>query len=644
MSEILELKHMDENIDELKNMLVESEMKYMLSYIESRKKLEIDLKDKIKAADSKYKENKKIFNSWWIVLLEFISQDQIRLKDFLEKLMKELSTNTYAFNQHTIDLLHSKYTICGKEFTTIDGLKIIIVDEFDKFMKARSNIQKQLGIFFDDIDENLIKEAADCHLKRNNGRYVYSKNKCELCKCEVLFNQYKKFIFSNNQIDEEAFLTIVNKENEELATADDESNEKYLKKNEADDDSTRQTIGDMEKFFRLILKYCPPEVKLKVHRDVGKEFIEFNGKLKHEFYLMRRFWSSVSNEINSYDEIDMAKIRIRLKESYDRDSKETYLVERRLIPYQILKNKEEKKNADEKLRKKIGQLLYLTNLQKSFSIQNGSVENEEVCPICQMNLEQQWYVLVCGHVFCIECTNRLTDSQTECRCENCLIRNGLNRRNIQCAMCREISRCDEIHLVGNKPVSDNAKNTRDTEFELKGDSNSTKIEGIVKCIMKILHENPQEKCLVFSSYPNMLDLIQESLKANTINHRYLKEGFNSNKNLIDFKTDKNLNVLLVPYSFGASGLNLIEATHIILVEPNLNVGQEAQAIGRIHRLGQNKRTFVHRFLIKNSIEDLIYNTVIKTKSSENQEEQQQDSIFNKAELTIADLISVINNL
>jgi E3 ubiquitin-protein ligase SHPRH len=65
-------------------------------------------------------------------------------------------------------------------------------------------------------------------------------------------------------------------------------------------------------------------------------------------------------------------------------------------------------------------------------------------------------------------------------------------------------------------------------------------------------------------------------------------------------------VLLLPITSGANGLNLIEASHVILVEPILNPAQELQAIGRVHRIGQQKETVVHRFIIRNTIEERMH--------------------------------------
>jgi E3 ubiquitin-protein ligase SHPRH len=56
-------------------------------------------------------------------------------------------------------------------------------------------------------------------------------------------------------------------------------------------------------------------------------------------------------------------------------------------------------------------------------------------------------------------------------------------------------------------------------------------------------------------------------------------------------------VLLLLIQHGANGLNLLEAQHVVLVEPLLNPAAEAQAVSRVHRIGQEKRTLVHRFIV-----------------------------------------------
>lgn len=63
---------------------------------------------------------------------------------------------------------------------------------------------------------------------------------------------------------------------------------------------------------------------------------------------------------------------------------------------------------------------------------------------------------------------------------------------------------------------------------------------------------------------------------------------------------------MLPISSGANGLNLIQARHVVLVEPILNPGAEVQAIGRVHRIGQHRETVVHRFLIKDTIEERMF--------------------------------------
>jgi SNF2 family DNA or RNA helicase len=56
---------------------------------------------------------------------------------------------------------------------------------------------------------------------------------------------------------------------------------------------------------------------------------------------------------------------------------------------------------------------------------------------------------------------------------------------------------------------------------------------------------------------------------------------------------------------GGLGLNLTEANHVFILDPWWSPSIEAQAIDRVHRIGQTRPVTVTRFVIKNSIEERI---------------------------------------
>eukprot|EP00079_Xenopus_tropicalis_P035712 XP_017949483.1 PREDICTED: E3 ubiquitin-protein ligase SHPRH-like [Xenopus tropicalis] len=106
------------------------------------------------------------------------------------------------------------------------------------------------------------------------------------------------------------------------------------------------------------------------------------------------------------------------------------------------------------------------------------------------------------------------------------------------------------------------------------------------------------------------------------------------ENLSAFKYDPKINILLLPLHTGSNGLNIIEATHVLLVEPILNPAHELQAIGRVHRIGQTKSTIVHRFLIKATIEERMQ-AMIKTADRSHTSTSMKQS--ETSALTVADL-------
>lgn len=106
----------------------------------------------------------------------------------------------------------------------------------------------------------------------------------------------------------------------------------------------------------------------------------------------------------------------------------------------------------------------------------------------------------------------------------------------------------------------------------------------------------------------MIDIVGYALDVHQIHYvRCIDKNrdFRAHGGLDHFRKLSHVQVLLLPLSLGAEGLDLTNACHIFLLEPLLNVQQEQQAINRIDRLGQTRKTCVHKYVLLDTIEENI---------------------------------------
>jgi SNF2 family DNA or RNA helicase len=112
-----------------------------------------------------------------------------------------------------------------------------------------------------------------------------------------------------------------------------------------------------------------------------------------------------------------------------------------------------------------------------------------------------------------------------------------------------------------------------------------------------------DKILVFSQFTSLLLSIYKTNKNPS--HLIYHGGMNSMekaKTLHKFKTDPTIQVLFINLRAGGCGLNLVEANHVILLEPYWNESEQKQAIDRVYRLGQKKPVTLYRFYLQYTIE------------------------------------------
>ncbi|OQD83471.1 hypothetical protein PENANT_c016G00982 [Penicillium antarcticum] len=106
----------------------------------------------------------------------------------------------------------------------------------------------------------------------------------------------------------------------------------------------------------------------------------------------------------------------------------------------------------------------------------------------------------------------------------------------------------------------------------------------------------------------MLDLIAVALRENGFEFERIDGQTPLERRLLALKTlhdDPKCTVMLASIGSIAEGVDLTAASRVHIIEPQWNPMVEAQALDRVHRMGQTRDVVTTRYIVKDSIETYV---------------------------------------
>ncbi|UCS94868.1 ATP-dependent helicase [Echinicola marina] len=147
-----------------------------------------------------------------------------------------------------------------------------------------------------------------------------------------------------------------------------------------------------------------------------------------------------------------------------------------------------------------------------------------------------------------------------------------------------------------------ANHPRLTDPAYTGDSG--KMEDIIHMLDSTAREG--HKVLVFSQFVKHLAIVKEYLEANQIPYAYLDGTTKDRQAQVNaFQENDRVKIFLISLKAGGVGLNLTKAEYVFLLDPWWNPAVEAQAIDRAHRIGQENKVIIYKFITHNTVEEKI---------------------------------------
>ena len=328
-------------------------------------------------------------------------------------------------------------------------------------------------------------------------------------------------------------------------------------------------------------------------------FFELLDKRRHEIAAAKMKWKSHFDLMSDIDELQQCKQTSRLLRGDDNISELTeqeaaVIVDPNNIAAEIMENELKQASAQRELRIHKDSLRYLKGQRAerkvtAQSTSSGEDQGDEVaasapdsCVVCLSDLQGERSVLRCGHCFHQECLERLVS------------RSG-GGSVVRCPMrCRVTTRREDVFLATDMRKDDGSQQRRQVNGQY-----GVKVDRLVGDVLDMIDAG--ERGIVFSQWEDMLDVVATALSKNQVTYIRPRSGRRFGDDIKRFKVG-DYPVLLMNVKNGAEGLTIVEANHVYMLEPLLNSGLDVQAISRVSRIGQQQKTFVHRYVVDGTVE------------------------------------------
>jgi SNF2 family DNA or RNA helicase len=207
----------------------------------------------------------------------------------------------------------------------------------------------------------------------------------------------------------------------------------------------------------------------------------------------------------------------------------------------------------------------ISSVEEQLKVFRERLSSTEECPICYEDPKQNSGTLTpcCHRIFCGEC-----------------ILNSLTRR-LACPMCRTPIQMNQL--------------VRIVDQKTKQPKKVKKLLSKQKQLINFLKENPTAKVLVFSRYENPFISLENDCDSLGITYHTLRGNKDVIANTVKSFESGEKRVLFLPTQSAGAGLNLVSATHVVLLHA-MTPEEEKQVIGRAYRLGRTDVLNVVRLL------------------------------------------------